>query len=42
MRVVVDTNVLISAALKDHTPPRNSIIWIRGHGQYPEKPGNGD
>jgi uncharacterized protein len=34
MRVVVDTNVLISAALKAQTAPRQTIRWIQQHGIF--------
>jgi uncharacterized protein len=34
MRVVVDTNVLVSAGLKAETAPRNAVLWIRRHGRF--------
>ena len=32
MRIVVDTNVLISAVFKDDTPPFHVVEWIERHG----------
>lgn len=32
-RVVIDTNVLISAALSAHTPPAAVVRWTLGHGR---------
>lgn len=32
MRVVIDTNTLISAAMKHDTPPRIAVIWVRDNG----------
>ena len=32
MRVVVDTNVLISAGLKADSAPRRAVLWVKAHG----------
>ncbi len=34
MRVVVDTNVLISAGMKADTAPRIAVRWIQRHGRF--------
>jgi putative PIN family toxin of toxin-antitoxin system len=33
MRIVVDTNVLISAVFKNDTPPFHAVDWIERHGE---------
>ena len=34
MRVVVDTNVLVSAGLKAETAPRDAVLWVRRRGRF--------
>jgi uncharacterized protein len=42
MRVVVDTNVLISAALKADSAPRYAIRWIQRQGIFLKSPATED